>query len=274
MGQEGSEGVGEESVEESVEVAEVEETTFGLDDLLNAPLEGDIWAADANHKGIDFTEVVGGLSPEAQKLVANLKNDYQRKTGEVAQLRKDLERKLGDFQSRESALTNIDLSAVAEEDLPENLDLYNPDHLEMYIAAKSKKQAADMLTQMLAPAKEEIAIARRRSVVEGYVEANPELKDEKVKHEVGRILASNPNMKVERAHEIWRGRTMPTRLQALEEENRKLLELAEAVRADRRAMGSGIAGGGGGGASGGRKPKTAIEAYRMRKAAGTLPGQS
>ena len=250
------------------EAQEAQEVDF--DALLDAALSGEEFQEGVNHKGVDYNSTMEALTPDARKLIHNLRESYRQKTTSLADQRRSLQQERDRMSEREHALTRIDV-APAEMDkttLPENFDLWNPDHLKLFIEQKAEERANAILEAKIKPAQDQIRQDQRKAEVRRYMGEHSEFSDEGVKHQIALILAENPNMKVEQAHREWIAKTAPTRIQQLE------AELAEA-RAERRKMGEGVASGSGGGASNGAgKPRTAWEAYQLRKQAGTLPGRS
>jgi len=250
------------------EAQEAQEVDF--DALLDAALSGEEFQEGVNHKGVDYNSTMEALTPDARKLIHNLRESYRQKTTSLADQRRSLQQERDRMSEREHALTRIDV-APAEMDkttLPENFDLWNPDHLKLFIEQKAEERANAILEAKIKPAQDQIRQDQRKAEVRRYMGEHSEFSDEGVKHQIALILAENPNMKVEQAHREWIAKTAPARIQKLEG------ELAEA-RAERRKMGEGVASGSGGGSSNGAgKPRTAWDAYLLRKQAGTLPGRT
>ena len=248
--------------------AQAEEIDF--DALLDAALNGEEFQEGVNHKGVDYNATMDALTPDARKLIHNLRESYRKKTTSLADQRRSLQQERDRMSEREHALTRIDV-APAEVDkttLPEDFDLWNPEHLKLFIEQKAEERANAILEAKIRPAQDQIRQDQRKAEVRRYMEQHTEFSDDNVKHQIALILASNPNMKVEQAHREWIAKTAPSRIQQLEG------ELAEA-RAERRKMGEGVASGsGGGGSNGVGRPRTAWDAYLIRKQAGTLPGRS
>ncbi len=138
---------------------QVEAPPISLDALIDAKFGTPELSASEPHTGVDFAAVIDALPPDARKLVANLRADYTRKTSEISARKKELEQ-------RESALlsptTSEALAALAK--VPEGLDLYSPDGLEQYIAAKT----AEQLQKALEPAREQQQLAVRKQQLESF----------------------------------------------------------------------------------------------------------
>jgi hypothetical protein len=255
---------------EAAQEAQAEEVVLDIEALVDAALSSDEFASGVNHKGVDYNAVMEALPSDARKLIHNLRESYRQKTTSLADQRRSLEQERDRLTEREHALTRIGIEPepTAGVELPAELDMWNPEHLKLFIEQKAQEQASAILEAKIKPAQEQIRLDQRRAAIQRYKDQNPELNDPEVRKAVAHILNENPDMKVEQAHREWIAKTAPSRIQQLEK------ELAEA-RAERRKMGEGVASGsGGGGSNGAGKPRTAWEAYQLRRQAGTLPGRS
>ena len=68
---------------------------------------------EGGHKGIDYNRVIQSLPDEAQKLLANLRADYTRKTQEIAQQKKEMEA-LKQSMTSETFMNNLQEKAGTE----------------------------------------------------------------------------------------------------------------------------------------------------------------
>jgi len=139
--------------------------TIDLDQLLDTHLSGPEFE-QAKHKGIKYDEVIRQLSPEAKKLVQNLREDYRKKTTKISTERNELKARERALFENEQMLTGL----KEKMQLPEALDMYNPEHLQKYIEAK----AAEQLRNMLQPAQDEIKVTKRKAEIDKFRTENPD----------------------------------------------------------------------------------------------------
>ena len=186
--------------------------SLSLDSLLDTHLGVD---SSVNHKGLDYQGIIQGLPEDARKLVSNLRNDYRRKTTEISQRRKELE-------EREKTL----LSSHTEEhlrkamELPEDLDLYDPEGLKKFIEAK----AAEQVNSLLEPARKKMAKDQRLEQVRKFQAEHPDL--DTYKDEIAGLIRDK-NMSIEDAYYLVKGREYKS---AVEQKNRELEEYRKATR--------------------------------------------
>ena len=139
--------------------------TIDLDQLLDTHLSGPEFE-QAKHKGIKYDEVIRQLSPEAKKLVQNLREDYRKKTTKISTERNELKARERALFENEQMLTGL----KEKMQLPEALDMYNPEHLQKYIEAK----AAEQLRNMLQPAQDELKVTKRKAEIDKFRTENPD----------------------------------------------------------------------------------------------------
>ena len=217
---------------------------LSLDQLLDMHLEGKEFEAE-KHKGVDYKATIEALPEDAKRLIQNLRADYSRKTDAISKQKKALE-------TREQTL----LSSKTEEhlrkamELPENIDIYDPEGLKQYINAK----AAEQLQTLLKPAREKMAADQRRAEVDNFRKQHTDMDNYK---DGIRKLIIEKNMKIEDAYFLLKGKESKSEKQRLNEE-------LEAYKKAARETGFKV--------STGRntvtaKPKfaTAYEAYEWRK---------
>ena len=217
---------------------------LSLDQLLDMHLEGKEFEAE-KHKGVDYKATIEALPEDAKRLIQNLRADYSRKTDAISKQKKALE-------TREQTL----LSSKTEEhlrkamELPENIDLYDPEGLKKYINAK----AAEQLQTLLKPAREKMAADVRKTEVLDFKRQHVDF--DKYKDGITKLIIEK-NMKIEDAYFLLKGKESKSEKQRLNEE-------LEAYKKAARETGFKV--------STGRntvtaKPKfaTAYEAYEWRK---------
>ena len=165
---------------------------------------------EGGHKGLDFNRVVQELPDDAQKLMANLRADYTRKTQALAEERKKIE------SLRQSLVNNefnqkIDEVANAE---TVQLDPYDDNSFN----ARIEQEVARRLQEMMKPIRMEQELSTKRQALENFKRENPDLMD--YREEVAKMLQGNEALSLQDAYYIVKGRKTQTRLQELEEENK------------------------------------------------------
>jgi len=189
------------------------EAKMSLDDLLDKHLSGPEYQQE-NHKGINYNEVLENLPSDAKKVIQNLRSDYQRKTSDLSRRRKELE-------SRErTLLENSAENFKKHANLPEDIDLYNPEGLKQYIEA----QAAKQLENMLAPAREKMKRQTRVEQVKAFEAQHPDLP--KYKEGIAKLIQEK-NMSIEDAYFRLKGEEFNA---AMEKKNAEIENYKRAVR--------------------------------------------
>jgi hypothetical protein len=182
--------------------------TIDLDQLLDTHLTGPEFE-QTKHKGIKYDEVIKQLSPEAKKLVQNLREDYRKKTTRISTERNEL-------KARERALFENEqmLNGLKEKmQLPEALDMYNPEHLQKYIEAK----AAEQLRNMLQPAQDELRVSKRKAEIDRFRAENPDFDTHK--EDIAGLIRDK-GLSAEEAYYLVKGRKSREEQEKLNEELR------------------------------------------------------
>ena len=99
----GKDRVGEALAQAKAEPAPPTPETMTIEQLAEVELND-----EGGHKGIDYNKVVSSLPEEAQKLMANLRADYTRKTQELSAQRKEVE-------ALQKSLMNSDFNKTIDE---------------------------------------------------------------------------------------------------------------------------------------------------------------
>jgi hypothetical protein len=183
---------------------------LSLDDLLDAHL-----GTTENHKGLNYQTIIEGLPDDAKKLVSNLRNDYRRKTTSISEKRKELEAREKVLLSRR---TEEDLRSAM--DLPENIDLYDPEGLKRYINAK----AAEQVNALLEPARKQLAKDTRLDQVKSFQKEHPDIVE--MKEDISKLI-SEKNMTIEDAYFTLKGRAYKAEM---EKKNQEILSHKAAQR--------------------------------------------
>ena len=189
------------------------EQAFSLDALLDKHLAGPEFQTD-KHKGIDYNKVLQELPSDAKKLVQNLREDYRKKTTAISKRSKELE-------TREASLLSSHTETQLRQamDLPENIDLYDPDGLKRYIEAK----AAEQVNSLLEPARKQLHQSTRVEEVKRFEKEHPDIKEyaSDIKN-----LIKERGLKIEEAYFLAKGRQTKSLLEKKEEEPRAYKQAA------------------------------------------------
>jgi len=161
------------------------------------------------HKGIDYSKVVSSLPEEAQKLMANLRADYTRKTQELSAQRKEVE-------ALQKSLMNSDFNKTID-DLAGGetveLDPYDNQSFELRI----QQEVARRMQEMMKPIRQEQELNTKRQALETFKSQNPDLMD--YRDEIVPLLQSNEALTLQDAYFIIKGKAQNEKLRILEQEN-------------------------------------------------------
>jgi hypothetical protein len=176
---------------------------LSLDALIDQKFSSPEFQSQTPHTNINFASVIDALPEDARKLVHNLREDYRKKTTELSQKTKQL-------QSREQSLLSKDTQErlAALSNLPEDVDLYNPDGLAKYIEA----QAAKQLQSLLEPARQQQALESRRTQLDGFRVQNPDF--DTYKPAIIELIEAGVVTSAEDAYYLVKGRTAKTEAEA------------------------------------------------------------
>ncbi len=201
---------GEETVVE-------EEQSFTLDDLLGLTDEDfEEFEEDANHKGMKpLNEWMGHIPEDVRKHIANFRSDYTRKMQQIAQQRNELEGLRQELLStKESTLNNPLLESFADIDPDAQHDIYSEDGMK----AEIKRQAAEMLKEMMKPAQEKIQQERRQMELNNFKAEHPELTQDEYRMPIAKMLMERPELRLEDAYFIVKAKVDNQRLTEEREE--------------------------------------------------------
>ena len=165
---------------------------------------------EGGHKGLDFNRVVKELPDDAQKLMANLRADYTRKTQALAEERKQLEAMRNSLSNSEF---NQKIDEVANAETVQ-LDPYDDNSFN----ARIEQEVARRLQEMMKPIRMEQEMSNKRQALENFKRDNPDLMD--YRSEVAELLQGNDALSLQDAYYIVKGRKTQSRLQELENENK------------------------------------------------------
>jgi len=164
---------------------------------------------EGGHKGIDYGKVVSSLPEEAQKLMANLRADYTRKTQELAAQRKEVESLQQSLMNSEFNKTIDDLAGGETVEL----DPYDTQSFETRI----QQEVARRMQEMMKPIRQEQELNTKRQALETFKSQNPDLMD--YRDDIVPLLQSNEALTLQDAYYIVKGKAQNEKLRILEQEN-------------------------------------------------------
>jgi|MDSZ01.3.fsa_nt_gb succinate dehydrogenase/fumarate reductase flavoprotein subunit len=200
----GKDRVGEALAQAKAEPAPPTPETMTIEQLAEVELND-----EGGHKGIDYNKVVSSLPEEAQKLMANLRADYTRKTQELSAQRKEVE-------ALQKSLMNSDFNKTIDElagGETVELDPYDNASFE----ARIQQEVARRMQEMMAPIRQEQELNTKRQALETFKSQNPDLMD--YRDEIVPLLQSNQALSLQDAYYIVKGKAQNEKLRKLEEEN-------------------------------------------------------
>lgn len=207
------EGQATESVEAQAPAEEAPEVS--IEDLAAAELDADIFNAKNPHKGINYQQVISELPEEAQKLVANLRADYQRKTSNLSEQRKAIEATRADLEAQRKALLDSDffqdITATADKELGE----FNP-YDDKSFEERIQKEVAQRMKSMLEPMRQQQELQNQKIRLQQFKSEHPDLED--IKTDVAKVLMDNKHMNLEQAYWQVKGRILSDKMKTQEAE--------------------------------------------------------
>jgi len=199
------EGQATEPVEVEAEAPEAEAETPSIEELAAAELEADIFNAKNPHKGINYKKVLSDLPEDAQKLIANLRSDYQRKTSNIAEQRKAIESTRADLEAQRKALLDSDffqdITATAEKELGD----FNP-YDDKSFEDRIKKEVATRMKSMLEPMRQQQELQNQQIRLQQFKSEHPDL--DSIKTDVAKMLMDNKHLNLEQAYWQVKGRQL------------------------------------------------------------------
>lgn len=198
-----------------------EYANLSLDELLNADFSDDPILGQ-EHTGLpSYGEILKHLPENGRKLIANLRSMTTKKTQELSEARRQLETERADVLREKEALYSgkfaEDINRTASEDVT-NLDIYDEAGLNKRIEIETAKR----LQALLAPAQQEIAIARRQAQLDDFKRANPDIVSDEYRLPIAKLLMERSDLKLEDAYHIVKGRISSTKLAETESARKNL----------------------------------------------------
>ena len=160
---------------------------MSLEDLEGAHLP------PGEHKGIDYNRVLKELPEDAQKLLANMRSSFTKKTQELAEERRQM-------QAQMEALSKTGFSEKLNEVADRNteLDPYDPRTFEM----KIQEEVARRMREMVQPLEEQYQLDQMKMKYERFKSENPDLLEPEIKTGVKKLLDENPAIDLPTAYKL------------------------------------------------------------------------
>ena len=165
---------------------------------------------EGEHKGIDYNKVVKDLPEDAQKMLANIRRSYTKKTQELAAQRRQLE-------ASQAALLHEETYQKFSEtaDRRTELDPYDTESFNRRI----EEEVSSRMRDMLAPMQEQYHLQQRKAKLDNWTAANPDYVDHKA--DIVNLLKSNKALDLQSAYYIVKGKASTSRATELEAENKR-----------------------------------------------------
>lgn len=196
------EGQATESVEAQ---APTEEPTHSIEDLASAELDSEVFKATESHKGINYQQVISDLPEDAQKLIANLRSDYQRKTSNIAEQRKAIETTRADLEAQRKAMLDSDFFNDITAEADKELGDFNP-YDDKSFESRIQKEVATRMKEMLEPMRQQQELQHQQIRLDQFKAEHPDL--DGMKTDVAAVLMANKHMNLEQAYWQVKGKAL------------------------------------------------------------------
>jgi len=165
---------------------------------------------EGEHKGIDYNRVIKDLPEDAQKMLANIRSSYTKKTQELAAQRRELQAAQAALVSEE---TFKKFSETAERKT--ELDPYDTESFNRRI----EEEVSARMRDMLAPMQEQYHLQQRKAKLDNWTSANPDYVDYKA--DIVTLLKTNKALDLQSAYYIVKGKASTTKAHELQAENKR-----------------------------------------------------
>ena len=202
----------QKAVDAQPEVAEqkkqlVENATIDSLEEVNLP--------EGTHKGINYNNVVEALPEDAQKLLANMRSSYTKKTQELAAQRKELQLQM---EALQNSKVYENISEVAQRET--QLDPYDTETFN----ARIEEEVARRMQQMMKPMQEEYQLQQRKQKLDAWTAEHPDFKDYKT--DIVELLKTNRALDLQSAYYIVKGKSQTEALKAQQAELKQYKDAA------------------------------------------------
>ena len=171
---------------------------------------------EGTHKGINYNNVVEALPEDAQKLLANMRSSYTKKTQELAAQRKELQLQM---EALQNSKVYENISEVAQRDT--QLDPYDTETFN----ARIEEEVARRMQQMMKPMQEEYQLQQRKQKLDAWTAEHPDFKDYKT--DIVELLKTNRALDLQSAYYIVKGKSQT---EALKTQQAELKQYKDAAR--------------------------------------------
>jgi len=178
---------------------------ISIEDLQGAQLP------EGEHKGIDYNRVLKELPEDAQKLLANIRSSFTKKTQEIAEERRQM-------QAQMEALAKTGFSEKLKEtaERQTELDPYDPKSFELRI----QEEVARRMREMVQPLEEQYKLDQIKMRYEKFKAENPDLMEPAIKTGVKQLLDENPALDLPTAYKLVKAEAL------IKQQNEQATELA------------------------------------------------
>ena len=171
---------------------------------------------EGTHKGINYNNVVEALPEDAQKLLANMRSSYTKKTQELAAQRKELQLQM---EALQNSKVYENISEVAQRQT--QLDPYDTETFN----ARIEEEVARRMQQMMKPMQEEYQLQQRKQKLDAWTAEHPDFKDYKT--DIVELLKTNRALDLQSAYYIVKGKSQT---EALKVQQAELKQYKDAAR--------------------------------------------
>lgn len=178
-----------------------------FEEFANAELNNETITSGESYKGLNYDKVVSELPDDAQKLLANFRSDYTRKTQELARERKALE-------EQRKALLESDFAKNIKEKAEAQIEFDPFD--DASVQAKIEQEVARRMQDMLTPMQQQYELQQNQMQLEKFKAENPDL--DTYRTDVAKLLLQNENLSLQQAYFIVKGQKQNEKSRQLEEE--------------------------------------------------------
>jgi len=186
--------------------------SLSIEDLSNAQLP------EGEHKGIDYNRVLKELPEDAQKLLANMRSSFTKKTQELAEERRSLNAQL---EALSKSGFSEKLNEVAERNT--ELDPYDTKSFE----AKIQEEVARRMREMVQPLEDQYKLDQIKLKYDRFKSENPDLLQPEIKNNVAKLLNENAALDLPTAYKLVKADII---LKERESQSSELASLRDAAK--------------------------------------------
>lgn len=203
--------------------------SFMAEDFSADPKLQEIFSQE--HKGLPaYKDLLNKhTTVEGQKLLANMRADYTRKTQEIAAMRKQMVDREAAVLAKEQSLYKGDFAKKVNETATKDASTLDP-YVQEDLAQIIEIQTAKRLQEMLKPYQDEIVSKQHMLEAQQFVEKHPEMKTEAFKEKLIPLLSTRQDLDLETAYLIVKGQLVDVQAAALQEQSKVKQAAKETAR--------------------------------------------